>query len=150
MTSNIQQQLKTRMEARGLNSSSLEKIAGVNRSSVRNIINGLSRKPSLETLKAISEVLECSVSDLVGYEIEDKPKSLPKVRAPNHKWNYDLYLSALNEVNKQLSLYDITKDNTKLAWVTNIINEVYNYSCEQNLSEADFHFTKWLVAKSIR
>ena len=75
MSSYLQSQIQTRMEAKKLSIYALEKKAGLKRSAARNILQGFSKKPSAEALKAIANVLECTVDDLVGHVNEDYSNS---------------------------------------------------------------------------
>jgi phage repressor protein C with HTH and peptisase S24 domain len=62
----LQRELRRRMDAFGISARSLSTRAGVNNMAVRDILNGKSRKPTLDTLEKLAGVLGCTVSELTG------------------------------------------------------------------------------------
>ena len=66
MSTQLAQQLEIRMRAKNLSAIDLEKEARLNSHAVRNILRGTSKKPSAETLQAVSDVLGCTVKDLLA------------------------------------------------------------------------------------
>jgi len=65
MPTSLAKQLSTRMKAKNLTTLTLERAAGLKQHSVENILRGKSKKPSAETLNAVSDVLGCTVKDLL-------------------------------------------------------------------------------------
>ena len=62
----LQRELRRRLDAFGISARALSTRAGVNNMAVRDILNGKSRKPTLDTLEKLAGVLGCTVADLTG------------------------------------------------------------------------------------
>ncbi|MGB4191891.1 MAG: helix-turn-helix domain-containing protein [Rickettsiales bacterium] len=140
----IQAEMKTRMEEINIGPSDLEKKAGLKESVVRNILNGNSKNPGIESLMAIARTLGCSLDELVGKE-ELQNLSNQKL-APKQKaivdWDPDLYQDATRQVqsyihNKSLKLHG--------EQVLFFIKETYLYSSKTNNTKADSKFIEWLI-----
>lgn len=150
MSAYLQEQIQTRMEAKNLTVYSLEKKAGLNRSAVRNILQGFSKKPSADVLMSISEALDCTVDDLLGARsdnsiISNKIKIIAKIRNV-HAWNDRLYIDAVKTVSKCIS---DKESQLKSDQVIGLINETYKYSLDKGSDTIDQDFTKWLAGKSM-
>lgn len=148
MSSYLQTQIQNRLEAKNLNIHSLEKKAGLKRSAARNIMQGFSKKPSADILKAIADVLECSLDDLVGptnANISNLAKTtfLPKT---SHSWNEKLYINVIKTISKILN-------DRKIEWsfeqIIALANESYKYSKSKKQDKIDQDFINWLVSRSI-
>lgn len=148
MSPYLQKQIQNRLEEKNLTINALEKQAGLKRSAARNILQGLSKKPSAETLKAIANVLGCSVDDLIGpndsslTSISFKTNSTSKV---THPWNEKLYVNTLNAILKNLK---DKKPDLKFEQVTALIGEVYKYSLAKKSDKIDQDFVKWIINKN--
>ncbi|MFN7039006.1 MAG: helix-turn-helix domain-containing protein [Alphaproteobacteria bacterium] len=151
MTTYLQQQLKERMEAKKLTIYALEKKAGLNRSAVRNILQGFSRNPSIEILHAITKILECNIDDLI--EKKESIQDTIHINMNNDKiyneniWNEKLYIEAVKTVSKFVEGKDVTFDFKQM---TNLINESYQYSAFKNSNQIDQDFCKWIIYKSTK
>ena len=142
----LQEQIRNRMTSKQLSIHALERKAGLKRSAVRNILQGLSKKPSAETLLSIAEALECSINDLVGPDygghlINAYIKTQNKNTYP---WNEQLYSEAVKMTSKCIQERTL---ELKLDQVVNLVNETYKYSLNKNSEKIDKDFTKWLVGK---
>jgi phage repressor protein C with HTH and peptisase S24 domain len=62
----LQRELRRRMDGLGISARALSTRAGVNNMAVRDILNGKSRKPTLDTLEKLAGALGCTVADLTG------------------------------------------------------------------------------------
>lgn len=69
MESNLQIQLRRRMEAAGYNQKSLARAAGLNETAVRDILKARSKSPRIDTLDALARTLRCSVAALRADEV---------------------------------------------------------------------------------
>jgi transcriptional regulator with XRE-family HTH domain len=63
----LQAELRRRMVALGSNQKSLARKAGLNETAVRDILQGRSRSPRIDTLEAIARALSCTVHELTGH-----------------------------------------------------------------------------------
>lgn len=125
----------------------MEKQAGLKRSSVRNIINGFSKKPSAECLKSIADALGCFVDELLGFSdnIKGINNILPSTKIKtSYKWDSKLYLESVKFVSKVL---EEKSGDLKLEQVTSFISESYKYSVDKGSDKIDHDFTKWLANK---
>ena len=149
MSTYLQEQIKDRMNAKNLSVYALEKKARLNRSAVRNILQGFSKKPSAEVLMSIAEVLECSLDDLVGAQnrssfITGQTRANKNINI--HPWNKALYIDAIKSVSKCLDDKNIY---IKSHRVITLINETYKYSLDKKSDRIDQDFTNWLVNKNL-
>jgi transcriptional regulator with XRE-family HTH domain len=150
MSAYLQQQIEDRMKIKNLTIYALEKKAGLNRSAVRNILQGFSKNPSVEILSAIAEALDCTLNDLVAptegnrTSFKSANKVLTQHRA-TYAWNEGLYLDAVKTISK---LAADKGSSFSLEKITNLINEAYKYSISKDSDIVDKDFCKWLVNKS--
>ncbi|OJW55225.1 MAG: hypothetical protein BGO67_00520 [Alphaproteobacteria bacterium 41-28] len=139
MSTALQMRLKHLMQEKNLRTSDLEKLAGLKMSAVRNIMLGKTKHPKAETLRAIAEVLGCSISDLLGKETQkEEANASPKVVHPQ------LLLEAAQSLVSLLEQEgaDLTLDQACL-----IIKETYAYSTQNESKKVDHQFAKWLFSK---
>ena len=66
----LRDRIKERMDALGMNPSSVSLEAGLSRSAVRDILSGKAKNPGITTLHSIARVLKCSDNYLMGYTEE--------------------------------------------------------------------------------
>lgn len=150
----LSQKIKEKMIERNLSAHLLEKRAGLKPSAVQNIIYGRSKNPSIALIKAIANVLNCTVEDLIS---EDGKKSsnlsVPRVSGgiffdkekpdkKNYPWNQQLYLYCLRGVCDSIYQQNISIEKNDLLTV---IEETYGYALDNNLQEPDLLFTNWLI-----
>lgn len=148
MTSIIAQKIKNRMAEKRFTVASLEREAGLKVHAVRNIILGKSKNPSADTLKAVADVLECTVDDLLSHEDSttlsspkdnEAERSLVKISEP------ELYFEVTQEALALFSSNSITPTFKDLSF---IILEAYLYSIENNEGKTDRSFMKWLYSRN--
>ena len=149
MSTYLQKQIEDRMESQDLNIHALERKAGLNRSAVRNILQGFSKNPSMEILKAIATALDCTLEDLID---PSDNRAMPKstIRAVvkaggSYIWKKQLYLEAVNTIS-ELALDK--RLSPGLDQITFLINESYRYSISNDLDHIDQNFCKWLFTKN--
>ncbi len=139
MATALQIRLKHLMQEKNLRTSDLEKLAGLKMSAVRNIMLGKTKHPKAETLRAISEVLGCSISDLLGNETQkEEANGSPKVKHPQ------LLLEAAQSL---VSLLEQEESELTLDQACLIIKETYAYSTQNESKKVDRQFAKWLFSK---
>lgn len=63
--SNLAENILSRLETLRMTPTRASKEAGLGESAIRDIITGKSKSPSINTLQALSQVLECKLSDLL-------------------------------------------------------------------------------------
>lgn len=149
MSSYLQSQIQTRMEAKKLTIYALERKAGLKRSAARNILQGFSKKPSAETLKAIANVLDCTVDDLVG-SVSENPAASSMIKVSmsangTHQWDEKLCLDTIKLVSKNLNDRNL---DLKYEQVLALAGEVYKYSLAKQSDTVDQAFVSWLINKN--
>lgn len=145
----LQSQLRSQINRSNLSVRDVERFAGLKRCALSNVLEGKSKKPSLETLRATAKVLGCLVSDLIdapeigddshfqlGLEDAQKPLVLP-VRA-----------SILSEIIQTLDRNFKNIDyepNLEQFW--QCVVRIYSYTLGSGDSKIDPKFVEWLVNK---
>lgn len=147
---NIARQLRSHINRSNLSVRDVERLAGLKRCALSNILEGKSKKPSIETLQATAKVLECSVSDFLdtpeggednahfqsGLEEAQKPLVLP-VRAP---MLCDI-ISTLDTCFKDIKY----EPNLEQFW--QCVIRFYSYTLGSGEGSIDPKFAHWLVNK---
>ena len=57
------EKIKLLMKNKGINQEELANISGIPKSTIGKILAGISKNPTLETMKAIANALDCSLDD---------------------------------------------------------------------------------------
>lgn len=138
MTTPLQKNLRQQILEKKISVHALEKKAGLKPSAIHNILQGRSKRPAAEVLIAVAQELGCSVEDLVR---EDAPLSISE--ASTQKWSPNLYMSCCQVVQDILDKKKIALEKKD---VLEIIEEVYRYSAQGNVQNADKKFADWLVS----
>ena len=149
MSAYLQQQIRDRMEERNLSIYALEKKAGLNRSAVRNILQGFSKNPSVEILSAIALALDCTLNELVdpGKVVKTSERITARTSAKNKEsvmWNESLYLDTAKVISKIAEEKGLSLN---LDQINTFILEGYKYSIDKNSKSADKDFCKWLMRR---
>lgn len=150
---NLQEQIQTKLDENQISVRELERKAGLKVSSVQNILSGRSSNPKIETIIAISKILNCSIDDLMRAERLQilTNKSEENNNEANVTWNYELYQECAEGVEnyiKNKKLKPSTAPNSELTLF--LIKEAYIYSAEGGKNKADLQFIKWIVDSHFR
>ena len=137
MTTSLQNQIRKRLESKNLTISALEKKAGLGQNAIRGILSGTVQNPGVNTLQAISRVLECSLNDLLEEEVESSP-ILPK---KSYDWNLSLFIEACQVVDAYIKENNIKITPEKIIKIT---WEVYTFSISETPSKIDPKFCDWI------
>jgi len=149
MSAFLKTQIRDRMEAKNLSINALERRPGLNRSAVRNILQGFSKNPSIEILSSVAAALDCTINDLVapgeagGYSEKVMGEGSAKTRE-SYMWDEDLYhdvIKVVSELAKEQNL------NLDFGQITNLANENYKYAISKKSKHADRDFCKWLMGR---
>lgn len=148
MASSLANRIKHKMESKNISAHALEKQAGLKASAIHNILYGRSKNPSISTLKAIANALDCTVSDLLEESLSQgvhlKENSHSYEESANLPWDSDLYAMCFTIVNSILKNKKIELSREK---VLNLVDEVYAYSLTGHHKTVDVHFVDWLIEK---
>lgn len=143
----LKAQIKNRMDILGINVRALERKAGLNVGAVNNILHSTSANPTAETLNAIANAFRCSIDELLGREISDiDNEKLKFTELQSFKWNPELFTSIIEELNKQLTIKNLTLDCEQSF---SIIYEIFLYSLKKEKAVVDANLVDWLLEKSI-
>ena len=112
------------------NVSLAERMAGVPENTIRNILEGTSKNPKIETLQAIAKFLDCSLDELVGnipkqhtkpqtnVPLNSKLSGMPSLRKVLDSDNQEI-LRFLPESNAPLSKFKATSSTKMLSQSSN-------------------------------
>ncbi|NCP62708.1 MAG: helix-turn-helix transcriptional regulator [Alphaproteobacteria bacterium] len=130
--------IQSHINYKSLSVSAVERMAGLKKNAVYNILKGISKKPSLETIQAISVALDCSINDL----IEDKGVDISHASAILEDPSFfiesaKMITIILKESGKKVSL-DI---------FCSMAQELYLFSFKKKLQTPDRDFAEWIVDK---
>jgi len=151
MASPLQNNLRDLLHAKHLKATQLEKIAGIAAHSVRNILIGRSKNPSVHTLKAIATALECSVEDILEekpslYASSDSPSLSPQIHSkpmPSHAISDpDLFLRSTEAVLQAAKAKGRTLTTEQ---VFRLSDAVYIFSLKKGLPSPDPDFVEWVM-----
>lgn len=141
MSSKLTNLLKRKMEEKHLSVASLEKMAGLKESVVRNILQGKSKNPTIDTISSIAEALGCTIDELIkGENIADKASE--DYTKPDIKWNYELFLDTVKVTNSIITDQSIAFNADKTIFA---VKEIYCYSVSKNCDSTDYNFAEWFI-----
>lgn len=149
MTSVVKEKITEYMKAENLSIAELERRAGLSIHSVRNILKGRIKKPSAQSLQAIAEALNCSLTDLVrastpGESIpffQKREKTSPPIEYP------DLMLECARIV---LGMITASSSQASVDEYLDIVKKVYSYSSKEEPRKVDLRFAEWLIETQLR
>lgn len=102
--------------------------------SVKNILNGSSKNPTIEILKSIAHAFNVEIQDLLVEQ-----ENIESVNLPLLSDTYSKVIQAIETLPKSIVF---THSN-----VTLLVKETYEYSIKLKLAGADTNFIKWLIQK---
>ncbi len=142
-------QLRTRMQEKHLSIAELERRAGVNKSAVKNILTGQSKKPNAETLFHVSQVLGCTIEDLL--EVSWKNTNNTDNSSQN-QMDSDLIKDPVFLQKTTQSILDLVNEkNQEVTFDTLsfMIKELYQYSMKTSYPNVDVNFAIWLLDRKL-
>lgn len=144
MISPLQKQLQAIIRDNKMTIGEVERKAGLRLNAVRNIVNGLSKKPSAETLQAIADTFNCSVKDLLSEEEQSSPIQYQKDNMSLER--PELFSRCVSQFLKICQQYSY-KPTLKKAY--SMMCDIYFYSCEKESEIPDDAFIRWIVKRNI-
>lgn len=124
-----------------------ERMSGLNRNTVQNILRGITLHPSLDTVQKIANTLQCDLNDLIHNNVPtiEKHNNMLKKQfnmssiIVNHELMNEIVSYVLNEL-KQRNI------NPKAAELYNSISEIYNYCIGEDKIAFDKKFSDWILS----
>jgi transcriptional regulator with XRE-family HTH domain len=138
------------IEENHLSIGNLEKKSGLKKNAIRNIIEGRSKNPNIDTLTSIASTMGCSIDSLIN--ATDNRNILQDQYDANspHLWDYQLFEQTTYTVK---NLLDEKKSNMHFENILELIKEIYLFSLEKENEngnkDVDVRFAKWLVNKNL-
>jgi transcriptional regulator with XRE-family HTH domain len=148
----LTQNLKHKLEEQSLSISEFERVAGLRRSAVYNILNGRSKNPSMALIQACAEALGCSVAELLGEStpklsvIENNSmqfhlqKDERREQFMKKDWDLDYYMKCVTLIQELKKDKSLSKER-----FDSITEELYYYSHRDNLPEPDRRYAMRLL-----
>lgn len=133
----LKKDLAQAIKKRQLTVASFERLAGLKKNIVQNILRGTSKNPSVKTLQAIANALNCKLSDLV----EDKPHCDNSIDISSLK-SKDLFIETTIFVTNYVSKND---SHIELNEFVETIFSIFNFCENKNNSKLDMNFAEWIV-----
>lgn len=132
----LEEEIKKRIAKKNINISKFERDNNIKPHSVRNLLYGKSKNPSVQLLYTIATALECTIENLIE-----------KTDNTDQDINLIKFLKITEEIVKNL----IDKsENIKLERMFLLIREIYSYSKDKQSNEIDLPFINWLIEKQFR
>ncbi|MBW8308652.1 MAG: helix-turn-helix domain-containing protein [Candidatus Paracaedibacteraceae bacterium] len=146
MDNQIAERLRSRIKSANLTPTDLERRAGLALASVRNILNGRSKNPTIETMRAIANTLGCTVDDLIT-EKETLVATTEKLQQDeHHQWLKPLLLESIDFVDSYL---ENKKHPFSFEEAMFLVKEIYTFSLGTKDRSVDKRFAEWLINKNI-
>lgn len=143
MKENLALNIKKLADEKDLSILGLEKKSGLKVNTIFNILSGRSKKPSGETLLAISKVLGCTVEELFGEENEEGKSGFVKETAILYPETFkDTCLYVFDFYKKQKVSFT-NKDFVEA------VMQIYLYSIQNDHHTLDKRFAEWFLEKTL-
>lgn len=147
MTFQLRKNIQEKLNNFQINSSELERKAGLSATSVRKILLGNSQNPTLETLKAIADVFDCSLDELVGRRILEESDSTAENFIKKTDLKTELFL---NIVHKSCECACQNNQQLKLNEFIDFIVLAYKYCLMKKNGIVDNEFIDWYFNETFK
>ena len=145
MSTQIAKQISTRMKAKDLSLSTLEREAGLKPRTLHNILRGKSKKPSAEIVQAIADALGCTVKDLLNKDetFQENETTESTKEALNRAYSHpQLLLETVQWINDNANQGGKT---LSVKQIFTCIEEIYLHSLQKDPSKVDQDFAEWFI-----
>lgn len=135
----IKNTIKEKLKERNKDTRNAERLSGLPRNTIRNILIGNSLNPTIETLYSIAKYLDCTIDELIG----NQPISKSRKKL---EWNKSLFFSILEYL-----LNHIEENNLKVTFdqVFFLVEEIYEYSVLIKNKQFDKEFADWVISHNL-
>ncbi|OJW51121.1 MAG: hypothetical protein BGO67_12390 [Alphaproteobacteria bacterium 41-28] len=139
--------IKSHISKANLSVRDLERLAGLKRSAVSNILEGKIKKPSLDTLRAIAKALNCSLTEFLELEeLETSVRLHFPLSPPQEQINFPVHLPLLYETMDILShCFKNNNYDPNLDLFLQCVKRVYIYALGNGENKIDPKFAEWVV-----
>jgi len=143
----LQKMIRHYMDMEGLSIRKLEQKAGLSLHAVINILSGQSKMPNGKTLQALSNLMGCTVEDLLEGNVDALQED--KARSPVSVLSGIEYPEILAESLQHILLtIRENKYQLKLHQTLQILEEVYSYLIQKDPPQVDVVFIEWFVKRA--
>jgi len=137
----LQLNIKERLKRKGITVAEVERRAGLNKTTIQNILLGRSKNPGIEIISALAKELECSIDELISPANE-----LKKTKVMKLDWQESVFISAIQYVGHFLKKHAIS---SSLENVIKCATEIYAYSLKSKLqNNIDEQFAEWITERN--
>lgn len=147
VSSDLKKNIQEKLDTYKMNSSDLERKAGLSPTAVRKILLGTSLNPTLETIKAIASVFDCSIDELVGTRIVEERNKVSDAFLEKHNIDIKLFNDIVNfSCDHALSHKQDININDFMSFIT----ETYKYCTVKKNSSVDKDFIEWFFSQKFK
>lgn len=144
MKTRLQQEITKRLADKNITPYAIQKLTGINEGTIRNIINGKAPNPTLNVLLALTNILDCSISELVGDDSKRPENELEKFYSRR-----DLDYCLLEQVAQGVIDYVKGLDEPiSYAHINKGIMVLYKYCKTNDYDELPQDFSGWYLANA--
>lgn len=145
--------IKSLMKENKLTMQGLADRSGVPFSSIKSIIQGRSKSPRGNTLKALAQVFDCEISELITGEALSTKEATPGTPEYPSETKIELFKQAIIIFDETATKNHLIFEN-KQDLRDNCINQLFEFALEKAEStklppEIDRSFAQWLVTNSL-
>lgn len=126
--------------------SEIERSAGLKPGTLRNILLGRSKNPTISVVVALAKTLGCTIEELVGIETRDDAISKEESK-DNSPANIALLRQVSNYLFDNIAKID---PSPSLQEVKDYILDMYSYFNSTGKNEIDRNFCDWYIQKIMR
>jgi transcriptional regulator with XRE-family HTH domain len=143
----LQKMIRLYMDMQGLSMRKLEQKAGLKLHAVTNILTGQSKMPTGKNLQALSNVMGCTVEDM----LEGNTEALQETKTESRKISLigikypDILAESFQHILKTISVHNY---NLNLHQTLQILEEVYSYLIQKEPPQVDTVFIEWFVKRA--
>lgn len=131
--------IRKKLREQHISASALEKKAGIRPSTLQNILQGRSKNPSLEILKAAASALGCTISELVG----ENSVPLESVILVD-EWVPEIYVQAVWLIGEACRKRKISFSRSSFF---KAVRQIYTYALRYKKTKIDQDFADWVVTQ---
>ncbi|MBN9413055.1 MAG: helix-turn-helix transcriptional regulator [Candidatus Paracaedimonas acanthamoebae] len=137
--------IREEIKRKQLTIAAFERLAGLHRNAVQQILKGQNKNPSLEVMQKVADALGCSVRQLIERSsIDDEELKVKEdiTQEITEKLNSALFEKTVALV---LKLYNQLQVSHNFEQTLTIVKQVYLYSQKNNLENPDERFAGWVI-----
>lgn len=137
----LKERINKKLKIKNLSVASVERLAGIGAGAVRSFLVGKTKSPTLETLSALSQILDCSLPDLLGLDTEEPIVSDEiTINLSLYSQTVELIIGLLKERQILISAKELFK----------AVKEIYLFSEQKKKGILDKEFAEWYLKNVLK